>query len=791
MKKIKQISTICLLIFIFTILQLPMIAANEEGNIAIDVTYGFEKNIKIGKHMPVTVNIKNNGPDFEGVVEVEVPRNNNEVTVYKKNISFPQNTEKEVSLSIPVQNNIGSIKVNVKNTNGKLIKDNSFNIDGRRVLTNSLLIGVLSDDYSSLMYLQENSILSHIYSPRTFVDLSRVHLPEDVLGLGALDVIIINNYNTSNISNEQYDAIKQWVKNGGHLIIGTGPTYNKTLSIFEDDFLSGDIRSANTIETNFNHEALMPINLHIQDIIMNEGEDVFADGLVRKIQRGNGVILLTLFDLGLEPLVSYHNNVDFAALLFNNTISNEYLYNAQVDNRRLDGWRLSSYLSMFPDVNLPKMSTIVIIIMIYLLIVGPLIYFIAKKLDKREFLWIGVPAIAIIFTGIIFSFGGSTRFTQPIINRGNIIMLNNSDDVINIESYVGIISPRARNLLIEVPNDKSPALLANHHNYYSNNTNKIVHSVITVDRDITNIEIKNTQAFNPNFLSMVDTFELEGGIHSNLSFDLNGISGTLTNNLGHTLEDVFIYGNRMFSLIGNIEEGEKTITSKLNSVFNYYDVMNMVYPNRWNRSNVNVSEQIKVRQRSNFMEQFLETIERSGDNKIYLMGFYNVTEESNIRINNKKQYENNLNMVIIPIELAINEGGEINFPLGYFMPTPIYNGIDKHDYDHMNNIFFGDEIELSYHFYENLELEKIKFENNILTSRFGSFGGDVYIYNYFSEGYELFDYINETIEGDRLDEVINELNQLQIKLVQPQNQGQGPTHYATSVPLIGVQGRLN
>ena len=101
-----------------------------------------------------------------------------------------------------------------------------------------------------------------------------------------------------------------------------------------------------------------------------------------------------------------------------------------------------------------KIGLLISIFVGYALIVGIIIYFIMKKLNKREWLWGIIPAIAISFSLLLYILGGSTRIQDLVLNQVNIIVTD-KNGTSTTNGYVGIGSKYKDNLIVQEPNGAS------------------------------------------------------------------------------------------------------------------------------------------------------------------------------------------------------------------------------------------------------------------------------------------------------------------------------------------------
>ncbi|MFP4698276.1 MAG: hypothetical protein ACLFMO_06180 [Eubacteriales bacterium] len=790
MNKKMTISLIITLLLMPLYLSINSLTTYAESNedIEIEVTYGFEKNFKLGKDTPIIVEIENTSKDFDGEIEIEVPKTNNEYVLYTKEINLPKDSKKQVVIPVNILSQTEEIQVRLKD-NKTVVAKEKLKISSGRLSSNTILIGVLSDDFNSLSYFHQQSTSNKI----VLVKLDKEVLPDTVNGLEALDMIIINNYDTSSLTENQYNSLKQWLIQGRYMLIGTGPTYSKSLSVFDDEFLSGEILTSEKLETNFGYNEFSPIQLDIQNIRLKDGEDLFKDGAVKKIKKGNGYISIAMFDLGLEPISSWENNSFFAQELIDRNISEQYKHNLLMqENMDKNIYRIRDMLSVIPESKFQNTGKLVIIIILYIILIGPALYIVLKKLDKRYLIWIAVPVISFLFAFIIYYTSTSTRFNKPFINSGNIIKYNNEETSIK-KTYTSIVSPYSSDLNIEIPAKYSIIPLSDN-NYHSDidnqRNNKKLHSKLRMEKEKTMIEIKDTGAFRPNYFTMESSYDFEGTVTTDLKFNNLNLEGTISNNLGFDLEDVFIYGGLgSFSEIGDLKQGDVKINQVLSKGHNVnvYNFVNILYPKRYNSitPNNNIEEEIIIRQRSSLIEYEFENYSYDDSNQFFIVGFTNEPLEENISINDQNFNQYETTMIIIPIELSfIDDKGKVDFPSGHFKPT-VKSTSEMGDFDKRMNLMFGNNIELEYSIDEDIIVESIQF-NRFNSNNADDFGGELYIYSYESNSYELFDYINDTLDEDEINKYLNENNRMLIKLIREDDNLENPK----TIPEIKVKGRV-
>ena len=240
--------------------------------------------------------------------------------------------------------------------------------------------------------------------------IENVNLDENIildnkLNIDGLDVILINNYNLGNFKKEHYDALNSWVSSGGTLVISAGANEGKTIKNINKEFLNVTYgyKEANIDLLGEN------INLINSTLEIKEGEVIIESNnipLAYSVKRGKGEIIITSFDLGLEPFISSSKASEFIKVILKNTEKRLVAY--QNGKMMPIYYGANNITNSVPVEKIVSFETIVGIVAIYAVIVGFLLYYILKKLNKRDLTWIFVPYFYYIYNNYLLV-GSSTR----------------------------------------------------------------------------------------------------------------------------------------------------------------------------------------------------------------------------------------------------------------------------------------------------------------------------------------------------------------------------------------------
>ncbi len=223
----------------------PVKAANDR--FTVNLSYGFGGQIQTSYSAPFNVTVTNNGSDFEGSVMLLLPGPDSTVIAHEQPLSLSAGSTKTARFTATVYSTNGKVEVRLINKKGKTVYTATPIIAQNVNYSDSVNLGVLTDDYSALSYLSGKSLNG---DPSVFFSVSRLGLddiPDDSKALEMLDVIIITNFSTDSLTDAQILSILNWAKAGGLLIIGTGDSAAKTLSGL-DGFVN--ITTSGLVKTN-------------------------------------------------------------------------------------------------------------------------------------------------------------------------------------------------------------------------------------------------------------------------------------------------------------------------------------------------------------------------------------------------------------------------------------------------------------------------------------------------------------------------------------------------------------
>ncbi|MCM1263948.1 MAG: hypothetical protein NC313_14650 [Butyrivibrio sp.] len=157
---------------------------------------------------------------------------------YNTEIAIPAQEKRQFTITVPqfACDDEGMCALNFINEDGKLIQTISQDKILLDIYNRTFLVGVLSDNFEGLQFMAADGINS-----RGEMELTELNNDNIKELLDELRCMIIDQFNVASLSGDNIQAIQDWVKDGGWLIIGTGEYAEQTLSGFDKDFIDIDI----------------------------------------------------------------------------------------------------------------------------------------------------------------------------------------------------------------------------------------------------------------------------------------------------------------------------------------------------------------------------------------------------------------------------------------------------------------------------------------------------------------------------------------------------------------------
>ncbi len=109
-----------------------------------------------------------------------------------------------------------------------------------------------------------------------------------------------------------------------------------------------------------------------------------------------------------------------------------------------------------PSLALPPIGGLLVLLFGYVVLVGPVNYVVLRRIDRREWAWITVPVLIVVFTVGSFGIGGLLRGSDVIVHEVGIVRGAPGVASATIQSYLGHLQPVPDDLPGAGPRRRAP-----------------------------------------------------------------------------------------------------------------------------------------------------------------------------------------------------------------------------------------------------------------------------------------------------------------------------------------------
>lgn len=718
---------------------------NTAGEIQLEVDGGFDGIARLGAYSPIRVKVSNVNRNINAEIQLEASLDPGRKILFAKPVELTPAGETVFYFEAPVVSAKKDITVRIVENKKKLsekkysfkrllppetaligvLSEDPDSLKWLNGYTVPFLEGSISDEKMKLMIAAGQSVQSipvpdkdGIYNRKEAVVVSfdRDSFPYSSEVLDAFNILIISKYDTGLLNDAQVETIEKWVDSGGVLMLGTGVSWQKVYNGLPDSLKPFSIESVNDYDatealnaftglgssrvtlktaqgilgfeyipviasqTNYYHKK-DPIRFLENDIVAGSEKNP----LVIKYSKGSGDILVFTFDPTLEPFVSWQSRTYFFENIFrltNINVNGYYQYRQDYYLKQNYSYsNLQSLVNEVPSDKNPPFLLMFIGLGLYVIIAGPILYLILKKADRRDWAWVIIPMMSVIFLGGMYIFGFKSRYNSAVINSVSLIKAQTGTNEATLTSAIGVFNNKRGNLKMEYGYNngiKTPFLQTESRYYYGNETDGLVVGKYTTGDSII-YEQYNVMLWTPLVLNAEKTIQFDGNILKDVYFKDNSLKGSIINTTPYDLLDTVIIAGNNIIPAGNIVAGDtmqldiplennkkiyKRVEEYLDGEFGRtYYTSPQDYP----------SDYREMMRKRNIFQNFIYNIQGS-ETKFILLARNEQIIDFGLTVNNKKPDEYSHNLICVESDLAFQPGSMVEIPKGIIRSNMYQSG---------------------------------------------------------------------------------------------------------------------
>ncbi|MFJ7699251.1 hypothetical protein [Lysinibacillus fusiformis] len=600
MKKTK-ITALTLLVMLMMSFLLPSTQAQAAAPLEVKATAGISGKAKYQSVVPLQVTVKNNGADFSGDMAINSSNSYEAASALVVPIDIAAGEEKTFTFYLDGLADNGYSDADLfAFYEGNIEKGKKIAYKGTKRLQSNFL-----DPTSTFVYTltDKSDRLSALLRLSSFVPQNNVEIfninqlkdytfPEDEQGLAMANVIVVDEVAIADLAQKQQEALLKWVQDGGTLLLGATDQVDATAGVFKEYLpmsLSQEMTaiSAETltklsgggiftqpisIHTATNHEGSLPV--------LTENNIVLAS----KKKVGSGEIIQTAFSLGDQPLASMDGYAALLAKLIDiQSISQQGMMSQGQSPLDQISYELRNINELFPSFEV-SVSYMLIVIILYIIIIGPVLYFVLKKVDKREHAWWIIPVFSIVLSIGLFIVGAKDRIVQPQVQQSAFYKIN-EDSSLNGYYVESILTNRSGDFVVNTDKNTTAVAMRNYNNFTGTVGDLHESSYIKENANGSTLRLRDLNYWSVQSFGGKTSAQNIGKMDVDITLKNEKLTGTIKNNFPFELKDVTLISGVKEVKLGDIkangtlqvDKEMKTTVLQKPSVFNNY---NYSYPSQ-------------------------------------------------------------------------------------------------------------------------------------------------------------------------------------------------------------------
>jgi hypothetical protein len=289
--------------------------------------------------------------------------------------------------------------------------------------------------------------------PPAIVALTIDSLPERVEALSAIDRLVWQDVDASDLSPAQLGALRGWVAQGGRLVIVGGTGGPGLLSAFPDELLPYRPSATVDVPASVLGTLLGELPSTATDLTAlggpaGAGRTLAAVGdrvVAAELTFGNGSVTI----LGFDPTTPWIADSKADAAIWRRVLparSGSAAFTSGADDSQL-----VNAVSSLSAAALPPIGGLFALLVAYIVLIGPVNYLVLRRLGRRELAWLTMPALIGVFAVAAYVFGASLRGTDILVNEVALVRGAPGTDAGQGQVYLGVFSPGRGTYQLEIP----------------------------------------------------------------------------------------------------------------------------------------------------------------------------------------------------------------------------------------------------------------------------------------------------------------------------------------------------
>jgi hypothetical protein len=415
--------------------------ATATATLDVQVRAGFDGFYKAGGWLPVTALARNDGPPLDGRLELAADPPAIASGSYSTAAILPTHSSKRLTFVAPAP------AVDRQRTV-------TLAAGGSTLLSQTVAVSALSpQDYLYGIISPNRDALDLLRGVRQFdgtvsiAHLTLEDLPAGGPALNDVDALVLDGTATSELSTGQRATLLGWVGSGGQLVLAGGVGAAETLgglSAIAPVSLTGTaVLDVGAALTPWTHSTIADATtVAVSRPTVGSVVRLQAGTVPLVVDRPFGAGWVTF--LAMPAATPALHDAPGGTLAWAHILTaGRHSLDGVAPSQQGYGAGTANAVYSLPQAVLPSGSLLAWLIFGYILVVGPGNYLLMRALDRREFLWLTIPVISVLFAGGSYLLAQQLKGSDVIVNTVTIARHSAAAtaSATTITGAVGIFSP--------------------------------------------------------------------------------------------------------------------------------------------------------------------------------------------------------------------------------------------------------------------------------------------------------------------------------------------------------------
>jgi hypothetical protein len=405
------------------------------------------------------------------------------------------------------------------------------------------------------------------------ISLDPVDLPNRPEPLEGIEAIVWAADSTA-LSETRRRAVERWVAQGGELVVVGGPDWQARTEAFSQLLPVEQLAARDAVDASAlgrwvgsdppadSRQLTAALGTLRDGAVGLDGSD---QPLISVGGSGAGRVIYVAIDMATPAFRTWTGAATFWSRLLPDD-RQSLLPGGQVDSidNGVDG-QMNQALGLLPSLQVPPAELLLVVIVGYILLIGPVNYMVLRRLDRRELAWVTAPVLVLVFSLGSYGIGSAMKGSDIIVNRISVARTVSDGTAASVATYAGVVSPGRETYDLIVEADALISSLST--SAFGGDPSNRPTTYVVEQGDPAHLRGLAIGVFGLQAIRAEAVLPYQPALHVEWQRTARGLSGKVTNTSDEQLTDVAVVDHGQARRIGSLDPGgsqEFTLSGSFN-----------------------------------------------------------------------------------------------------------------------------------------------------------------------------------------------------------------------------------